>query len=215
MIVTASSSDPITQTPPWILPRSDVYAHLSFAYSFPHASLHAEVKSGQWAEQLAAVLPRLPYRLRTSDLAWKTGPEYDDMQSEYIRLFQVGGRGGPPCPLHEGYYTRDRAATLRELIRFYNYFGFRLTEGVMPDHISVQLEFMSRLASGDATDHGSALRAQRDFSRRHLVWVGGLPQRAAAASPAAFYRSLLQFTARFAWAEDRFVREASMGVSDA
>jgi len=212
MIVTASSSDPITETAPWILPRSDVYAHLSFAYSFPHASLHAEVKGGQWAEQLAAALPRLPYRLRTSDLSWKAGPDYDDMQSEYIRLFQVGGRSGPPCSLHAGYYTRDRASTLRELIRFYNYFGFRLTEGVMPDHISVQMEFMSRLASGEATDDDSALRAQRDFGRRHLAWIGQLLQRSERAKPTTFYRSLLALSARFVAADERFVRQASMGV---
>jgi DMSO reductase family type II enzyme chaperone len=198
-----------------MISRSDVYAHLSRAVSFPEAFLHAQARDGLLAERLAAALARLPYRLRCSDLAWRAPPTYDTMQSEYIRLFQVGGRRGPPCPLHGGHYTLDRGRELHQLIRFYNYFGFRLSEGVMPDHLSVELEFMARLAEGGLSDEESLLRAQRDFSR-HLEWVATLADRVKRSGPAPLYRSLTTVAARLVAADRRFLRGAApMGVSAA
>ena len=130
------------------------------------------------------------------------------MQSEYIRLFQIGGRRGPPCPLHEGFYTRDRSQTLQKLIRFYNYFGFRVTECVMPDHLPVELEFMSELAAGGAADDLSGLRAQRDFLRGHLAWAEDLARRVAMARPHPFYRSLTAVLSRLVAADQQFIRSA-------
>jgi TorA maturation chaperone TorD len=129
------------------------------------------------------------------------------MQSEYIRLFQIGGRRGPPCSLHEGFYTRDRSQTLQNLIRFYNYFGFRVVECVMPDHLPVQLEFMSELAGG-AADDVSGLRAQRDFLSTHLAWTDDLTGRVAKTKPHAFYRSLATLLSRLIVADQQFIRNA-------
>jgi TorA maturation chaperone TorD len=130
------------------------------------------------------------------------------MQTEYIRLFQIGGRRGPPCPLHEGFYTRDRARTLQNLIRFYNYFGFRVVECVMPDHLPVQLEFMSELAAGAVVDGLSGLRAQHDFLRAHLAWTNDLAGRVAKTGPHPFYRSLTALTSRLIAADQQFIRSA-------
>jgi TorA maturation chaperone TorD len=130
------------------------------------------------------------------------------MQTEYIRLYQVGGRRGPPCSLHEGFYTRDRAQTLQNLIRFYNYFGLRVVECVMPDHLPVQLEFMSELAAGTKVDDLSALRAQRDFLRTHLTWTDELASRVAKANAHPFYRSLTTLTSRLIAADQQFIGSA-------
>ena len=196
-------------------PRSDVYALLSSAYSFPDESFYGDAKDGQLAEQLAGALSQLPYRLRTSDLSWKLPDTYDEMQSEYIRLFQIGGRRGPPCPLHAGHYTRDRSRTLQNLIRFYNYFGFRVMECVMPDHLAVQLEFMSELASGGVAEEASSQRAQRDFLQNHLGWTETLWGRVATAGPHPFYRSLTALTARLIAADQRFNQNVLGGSNDA
>jgi nitrate reductase assembly molybdenum cofactor insertion protein NarJ len=130
------------------------------------------------------------------------------MQSEYIRLFQIGGRRGPPCALHAGFSGRDRSQTLQNLIRFYNFFGFRVVECVMPDHLPVQLEFVSELAAGEAVDAASALRAQRDFLRAHLWWTDELAERVAKSGAHPFYRSLTALTARLVAADQRFVLSA-------
>ena len=192
-------------------PRSDIYELLSIAFSFPDPSLHALAQDGRLAERLSAALERLTYRVRVSDLRWRSPVRYDEMQSEYIRLFQIGGRRGPPCPLHAGHYARDRSHELQHLIRFYNFFGFRVAEGVMPDHISVQLEFMSALARGNTGDRGSLLRAQRDFLGRQLGWLQELAARVQRRDPAPFYRSLAAFTVRHVAADRQFLRRALGG----
>jgi TorA maturation chaperone TorD len=130
------------------------------------------------------------------------------MESEYIRLFQIGGRRGPPCSLHEGFYTRDRSQTLQGLIRFYNYFGFRVVECVMPDHLPVQLEFMSELVSGEVADDLSSMRAQRDFLNSHLLWTKDLADRVAKSRPHPFYRSLATLLSRLISADQQFIRNA-------
>jgi DMSO reductase family type II enzyme chaperone len=185
--------------------RSAPYALLARAFSFPDVKFHESVVGGHWENDLRAALEALPCRFRTSNLAWLAPATYDEMQSEYIRLFQIGGRRGPPCPLHEGHYTRDRSRTLQHLIRFYNYFGYGVVECVMPDHLPVQLEFMSELAS---SEDAGALRAQRDFLRTHLAWSAELAERVAAARPCPFYRSLTQLTCRLVAADQGVISTA-------
>jgi DMSO reductase family type II enzyme chaperone len=189
--------------------RKDIYLLLAQGFSFPDLDLFNAVARGQWEQSLSVALAQLPCRFRTSGVSWSPGPDYDQLQSEYIRLFQVGGRRGPPCPLHEGHYTRDRGRTLQDLVRFYNFFGFRTIECVMPDHLPVQLEFMSELAdAGSARERTGTLLAQRDFLRGHLVWLQQLNDRVAAAGPLPFYRSLATLASRFATADERLITTA-------
>jgi TorA maturation chaperone TorD len=191
-------------------PRSDTYALLLSAYSFPGTLLLAQVQDGRWADRLAAALSDLPYRIGASSYKWTLPDNVEEAQTEFIRLFQIGGRRGPPCPLHAGHYARDRAQELRRLISFYNYFGFRVTECVMPDHITVQLEFMCELTQGNLADGESLLRAQRDFLER-LAWSERLSARLRPASPAPFYRSLADLTQRLIAHERRYVNHALTG----
>jgi len=195
--------------------RRDVYARMSSALAFPDSTLHLRVAAGEWPQEIAARLAELPYRLRTHDLAWSVPDDYDEMQSEYIRIFQIGGRRGPPCPLHEGQYTRDRGHTLQHLIRFYNYFNFDLAEGVMPDLVTVELEFMSHLSGGGVSDPQSLLRAQRDFLKSHLSWLSAFAGRVARSDPPRFYGSLVKLAARFVAADQRFIEHALGGYRDA
>jgi len=62
-----------------------------------------------------------------------------------------------------------------ELMRFYSFFGLQRGEGAeMPDHLSVELEFMHYLThlESQATLEPEGLdslhRAQRDFLQRHV-----------------------------------------------
>jgi len=201
----------VTQSLPEAPSRSDLYDHLSLAFSFPDACLYSEIRDGQLTAQLDAALSMLPYRLSTSRLSWKIPRTYDDLQSEYIRLFQIGGRNGPPCPLHQGHYTRDRSQALQNLVRFYNHFGFQTAECVMPDNLAVQLEFMSVLAEGNDR---SRLRAQRDFLAAHLTWTGELAKRVASSRPHPLYRSLTALTATLVEAEGRFLTKAAEEIED-
>jgi len=80
------------------------------------------------------------------------------------------------CSLCEGAHTEeDRSSLFEELMRFYDFFGLGRGEAVeMPDHLSVELEFMHFLTHLESQvadrpdDLFSVKRAQRDFLMRHL-----------------------------------------------
>lgn len=104
--------------------------------------------------------------------------ELDLLKREYSGLFEVGS-DGPPVPIREDIQTGQRAGTREDLVRFYDFFGYRLAERFAwaPDHLSVELEFMHYLCYGEAAteeDPESFQLAQVDFTERHLVrWVPG------------------------------------------
>ncbi len=80
------------------------------------------------------------------------------------------------CSLREGAHMEDdQSALFEELVRFYEFFGLARGEGAeMPDHLSVELEFMQFMThlESQVTDRpddvASIRRAQRDFITRHL-----------------------------------------------
>src|SRR5574341_814833 len=183
------------------LPRSCVYAILSRSLSFPEERFHSDIRRGFWMESLAAASGRLPYLLPLpAPREFRAPEDFDSFQSEYIRLFQVGGRAGPPCPLHSGHYGVDRLRSLETLVRYYNFFGVQAEEGLMPDHVTVELEFMQFLAEREseavgAADIRSLLRAQIDFLRDHLCnWWPRLEQKLRQQQPQSFYKSLTAST---------------------
>jgi len=191
------------------LSRSSLYALLARALAFPQPEFHQETVSGQFRQRIAEGLEGLPYRLTMGPSRdWHATSDYEAFQSEYIRLFEVGPRGHALCPLYSGHYASDRLHTMEELVRFYNYFGLRITPGLMPDHVTVELEFMHYLAHQEAQaretggDKESYVRAQRDFVERHLH--GWWPLAVAATQgqrPQRFYRSLAALLQRFLAAE--------------
>ncbi len=193
--------------------RSGLYAVFSGAFAFPPAGFHRDVVEGRWLESLSSLLATLPYRLSPGAAgAWSAPSDYDRFQSEYIRLFEVGARGSAPCALYGGHYARDRLRTMEELVRFYNFFGLRLSPGLMPDHITVELEFMHYLAfkevdaAGSGGDVESYLQAQKDFLDRHLgSWLPQLQAALGAQRPLPFYRALVRLATRFVECDRRYL----------
>lgn len=138
---------------------------------------------------------------------------HGDFQVEYNRLFEVGSMGGPPCPLFGGHWERDRMRVMEELLRFYNYFGLSLTRGQLPDHITVEMEFMHFLtfkeveALQENRQQNSYQRAQRDFLDRHLgKWVPALQQRLAKLEPLPFFDELVILTDEFLRRERQYLK---------
>lgn len=198
--------------------RSNFYAHLARAFAFPGRAFHAEVSAGSWQDEQAALVAALPRRLTAGRGSWRAPDDYDRFQSEYIRLFEVGPRGAASTPLYGGHYTRDRLRTMEELVRFYNFFGLRLSPGLMPDHVTVELEFMHFLAFKESEarasgeDVSSYLRAQRDFLRRQLgAWWPILTAALKRHRPLPFYRSLVALLVRFIEAERVYLDAALTG----
>ena len=85
----------------------------------------------------------------------------------------------------------------------------------MPDHASVELEFMSHLAGGAVSDRLSLLRAQRDFLKSHVSWLSTLAERVARSDPPRFYGSLVKLAARLVAADQPFIEQTLGGYRDA
>ncbi len=178
--------------------RSSLYGMLATTMSFPAAGLAAALRDGEWAAAAGEIVSRLPFDLETGALGLPASPE--DLEQEYIRLFEVGP-GGPFCPLYEGSHRPGRMKIMEELVRFYEHFGLQHAPGDQPDHLCAELEFMHYLCFKEAAvtsrrETGGLRLAQRDFLSRHLcAWLPRVEKRLEGAKPApALYGSLVALT---------------------
>lgn len=179
--------------------RSALYHRLAEAFAFPTPGLVAEVASGEFLAGLLAEAAELPFELEPdadAQAALADSIAFDELQGEYVRLFDVGP-GRPPCPLYEGSHRNGRMKIMEELVRFFEHFGLRPHPGDQPDHLCAELEFMHYLAFKEAaalSRQGRAMAfvlAQHDFLERHLRrWLPRLRARLEGLEPPPFYRAL-------------------------
>lgn len=186
--------------------RSRMYQLLMAAFAFPDREYFETVRDGTLAATLGDVCRALPYQLAAdpAELGNVDGT-YEDFESEYIRLFDVG-TSGPPCPLYGGTYIGDRMKVMEDAVRFYNYFHLHLSPQMheLPDHITTELEFLHYLtfreveARQTGGDTGSLLRAERDFLARHLCkWTPKLQARLSKQTTNSFFPALIRFAVTF------------------
>jgi len=200
--------------------RSRVYRVVGHAFAFPHDALYHELAGGDWERGVVEAVGALPFSLGLAGLSLTPAQTAsEELKAEYVRLFEVGPTGGPPCSLFAGHHERDRLRVMEELVRFYDFFGLSLAPGAMPDHLTVQLEFMHFLTFREADavreggDRGSCLRAERDFLERQLGrFLARLVEKARAQEPLPFFQSLLEMSHRFAQEDYGYVVAALDGI---
>lgn len=187
--------------------RSVLYRNLSNAFSFPWQEFHAAARADEIRPALEACLEGLPYRTEglgaLLDGLREVEPDYDEFQSAFVGLFDVGP-GGPPCPLYGGAWGGDRQRIMEEALRFYRFFGLTISpeERELPDHLSTQLEFLHVLtfrelqARQSGNDPGSFRRAARDFLARHPgYWLPRAVEKLERLDTPRFWKSLVGVTA--------------------
>lgn len=125
----------------------------------------------------------------------------DGIVNEYNRLFWVK----PLAPPHETFY-RDRSGQLRgwmtsELEGIYAENGLTIspTLNEMPDHLAVELEFMSHLCSNTQTRNNevieAAIQSQRAFLTQHLAkWFPKFAKRVKEVMPQYHYGVAVEST---------------------
>lgn len=191
--------------------RSGLYQFLSVSYRFPDKLFSEGVKNGDFLDQLKAITSSLPFEFSSLDEDTFRGIGVDQdleeiLGSEYVRLFDVGTKGHPPCPLYEGSYRSGRKGLMEDLVRFYNHFGLTLSrkDWELPDHLTTELEFIhylsfkELLAIRSQQDPFPYIRAQRDFISRHPAdWIPKFRQKLLKNSPVRFYEKLVDLTEAF------------------
>lgn len=137
----------------------------------------------QESDRWAAVAP-FPEWARLLDALDRFGDQDTVVvQGEYVSRFLVN-RAGIPAPIYESAYERAEATgwVLAQLETEYAHQGLVPSPELRepPDHVAVELEFMSFLCSHEAqaweedapSEAARALRTQRSFLKRHLArWL--------------------------------------------
>ena len=170
--------------------RASAYHLFALVFDHPVVELFDAIAAMEFHAALGQVEGALS--LTQSDIPRVTG-DFQQFESDYISLFELGVNGMATCSLHEKDHVDaadygliaqdggDRDSLFHSLLRFYHHFGLRLTddkaERRLPDHLCCQLEMLSFLCAKEdgAPDDDTAqsyTRAQRDFLARHPgVWL--------------------------------------------
>ena len=200
--------------------RSALYRLLGHSFNFPTLDFYEIVESGEFfatVRRMLNALPRLESAQSLEDKLSGVPADFDEFCAEYVRLFDVGsGRGKPPCPLYGGEYAnRPRLDVMEELVRFYGFFDLTLSQQdrELPDHLSVELEFLHYLAFresdalGRRTDPSSYQRAQADFIERHVgQWLPIMRGKLETQSPLPFFAGLVSLTTEVLRADFGYLR---------
>lgn len=129
--------------------RSTIYKSLSLAFSPLTSEVLGFIRDGM-GQKVQAAVPLLPghYQLRedVARLANALG-NCADMEGEYNRLFRVGLICTPYETEHDPMKSVRKGPVLSDILGFYTAFGLKTSERLkeLPDHIAVELEFMSWL----------------------------------------------------------------------
>lgn len=169
--------------------RCRCYAALSELTASPH-----DVDVGAAARERLGAAQGLPFGAPDLDglVAELAAADPERLKAEYSGLFEVGSQG-PPVPIREDLQTGQRGGTREDIVRFYDFFGYRLGDGFAwaPDHLSVELEFMHYLCFHEARDGDDPLSwqlAQADFTERHLAnWLPQLARAVEQVAPGSFH----------------------------
>ncbi len=197
--------------------RFAMYRVLAEALEFPVQEFHESVRAGIFRDTVEGIVESLPYAIDADVAALETGDEYVDFQAEYIRLFDVG-TVRPPCPLYGGEWGMARRTAMEDALRFYRFFGMKMNDEAheLPDHVTVELEFMQMMAYTEGTARGRGadelplVRAQRDFLTRHLAkWWPMLRRKLPSQQPSPFYDALTAIAERFFAADLAYLTAAA------
>lgn len=191
---------------PTALQRSGLYKILASAFYPPQAGLWEEI----WNNAIS----------KWSSEQNKTGTELnlEEIRLEYNRLFV--GPNALPCPPYESVYRRDRPASelgmlmgpsVLDVKKRYGEAGLQIAQNFpdLPDHVSVEMEFMSYLCSKEADaicsqeeDETTTWRSrQAEFWRIHLEpWIPQFSKAVLSNSRSIFYRAAATFLKD--WIED-------------
>ncbi len=206
--------------------RSTLYQHLAVWTSFPWQDFHEVAMAGELAPAALACIESLPFAVDGADhfltaLA-VVEPDYDEFQSAFVGLFDVGA-GGPPCALYGGVWGGDRQKVMEEALRFYRYFGLTISseQRDLPDHITTELEFLHFLsfreleALREGGDTGSMRRATRDFLTRHPAkWLPKMNKKLAGVESPPFWRGLFGLVEAYCRADAAYLVASEGPVDD-
>lgn len=136
-------------------------------------------------------------------IASTTDVTLEQIQVEYVRLFDYR----PKCPPYEAIYLKDlgRNSVINDLLSLYRGAGLKYSTTIVPDHISVELEFMHYLTyveaenlKGNSKELKTFLEYEKNFLNNHLKnWLPGFCDKLTETTRLPFFQSLAQLAKDF------------------
>ncbi len=129
-----------------LLERAFLYRFLSLAFSYPTEEILSALLSSlkDLEKCLSSLSLNYDLQILRKEIT-KALHNPTEIQGEYTTLFETD----PRAPIRETSYELDktgrRSAEMADLLGFYRAFGLNLSEGIEPDSIVTELEFMSYL----------------------------------------------------------------------
>lgn len=165
--------------------RSAVYQVFARMFHVPDEAGHRTAVEGKWPELLRDAAQLLAFEFDFGEGRLDGSVTAEQYRAEYQRLFDAAD---PVAPIIAGFYGADRTRQTEEVVRFFEYFGLKISKEAArpPDHLATELEFMQYLAFKEAASAsprlaGSFRRAQEDFLARQLsTWLPEFARRVAA-----------------------------------
>ncbi len=194
--------------------RSNVYGFLALVFrQEPTAALLHEIKSAQFSDALASA----GVNLGEAFFASPNEELLDDLAVEYTRLFIGPGRHVPPSEgaQREGALWGKATSRVASFVENCG-FGYVPQFSDLPDHISVELEFMQEITKREAKawkqeDRAAArhwLRIERKFIGEHLArWAPLFCEKVAQEAECSFYREMAVLTDSFIQREHKELRK--------
>lgn len=195
--------------------RSYIYGLLARAFSHPDQEFMEGVITGKFIDTLSETAELLPY---PSPFSTEVAPLIDsgkslsDIDIFYASTFEAGQTG---VSLRESSYSKKSEASIFEsAFRFYEHFGLSFKENKLselPDHLSVELEFMHYLSylqsnSDDNETVASLISAQKDFLQRHLNrWIPQLELILVTRAEGLLYDQLARLLNQFLPTDEQFL----------
>lgn len=186
--------------------RASVSKYLSLGFSPPGPISYPELFTHlreAW-EVLGHPLPPLPLQ--------GGGKGWESEEGEYWRLFGPGGIVSPYETEYDPLVNARKGHELADLLGFYTAFGFKLREGELPDHLAVELEFLSLLflkllyarRAGMHEAEEVTSTAIASFLRDHLGrWVAAFAERVEREADSETFRAVARLLLAFIQEECR------------
>ncbi len=195
--------------------RSACYKLLSLVFLPPRTVGGEELFAG--IEKIISMLPSEHQALLKPIVETAPIPRGGPSEHEHTRLFGVGLAATPYGSEYDPLAEARKGHCLADLLGFYEAFGFKLAgrQKEFPDHIAIELEFLSLLllkscyarAEGQEEARAICEEAAGKFLADHLgAWGGAFADRVEATTEDDFYRFSARLFRGFILAECHTLR---------
>ncbi len=198
-----------------LLAEADIYRLLSLSFAYPDKETIETLCS--LTEDMGEVIYSFSSGIQEKFLLYKNslnGISAETLEGEFTDLFMTRML----CPPYENSYGKiglNNAGTLSDINGFYKAFGLSISErdSDMPDHIAIELEFLSLIALKEAygIEHGIGdmvqvcASAKNEFLKDHIgKWAGVFCKNLVKMTTKDFYRNLALLTSGFIEEEIKF-----------